>query len=100
MKHSSHISLVLAEIVESGKTGAKKQAIEAPVKLGERVKEAEGVKVSKEDRAKKAAEAPETDEKGKQIVDPRMEGRGGHAKIEGKSHAKGFAKKLFQRKSG
>ena len=36
-------------------------------------------------------------EKGKVIVDPRMEGRGGHAKIEG---GKGFVSKIFRRKSG
>ncbi len=100
-KRASHISLVLAEIKESGEKRVKKQKIEAPVKLGSEPKEAEGVKVKHDKRkieeAKKAKE--EKQEPVKKIIDPRGEGRGGHTKIEGKSH-KGFMSKMFRRKSG
>ncbi len=94
-KRTSHISLVLAEIKESGKKEAKKQKIEAPVKLGTKPKEDEGVKVKEVKKEKETS----TEEEGKQIIDPRGEGRGGHTKIEGKSH-KGFMGKMFRRKSG
>ena len=96
-KRTSHISVVLAELVESGKTGAKKQKIEAPIKLGSKPKEDDGVKIKKGDDKKINEE--ERDEKGKIIQDPRMEGKGHHAKIEGKGSA-GVVKKMFQRKSG
>lgn len=100
-KRTSQVSLVLAEIVISGKKGPKAQKLEAPVKLsdlakGAKPKEDEGVKIKgkKEDVLAKAA-----DEKGKKIVDPRSEGRGKHTKIEGTSE-KGFIGKMFRRKSG
>ena len=96
-KRTTHINLVLDEITPSGKSGPKKQKIEAPVKLGTKPKEAEGVKV-KEDKSKSKSKT-EKAEKGKQIHDPRGEGKGKHAKIEGKSE-KGFAGKIFRRKSG
>ena len=51
-KRTSHISVVLAELVESGKTGAKKQKIEAPIKLGSKPKEDDGVKIKKGDDKK------------------------------------------------
>lgn len=97
-KRTSHINLVLAEIVESGKKGPKKQKVEAPVKLGDlgktKPKEDEGVKIKGKKEAK-----PAVDEKGKKIVDPRGEGKGKHAKIEGAGE-KGFIGKVFRRKSG
>lgn len=96
-KRTSHVSLVLAEIKESGKIESKKQKIEAPIKLDGKPKGEDSVKV-KEAKKEKEKEIS-TDEKDKQIVDPRGEGRGGHTKIEGKSH-KGFAGKMFRRKSG
>ncbi len=96
-KRTSHVSLVLGELVDSGKTEAKKQKVEAPVKLGSKPKEDEGVKIK--DKSKTKEEKDTTEEKGKKIVDPRNEGKGKHTKIEGKS-GKGFASKIFRRKSG
>jgi large subunit ribosomal protein L22 len=98
-KKTCHVSLVLAEIKDSGKKEAKKQKIEAPVKLGEKPKEDKGVEVK--DKKEKSGEKPKDAniEKDKEIVDPRMEGRHGHAKIEGGSN-KGFVNKMFRRKSG
>jgi large subunit ribosomal protein L22 len=96
-KRTSHINVVLGELVDSGPKEAKKAKVEAPVKLGAKPKEDEGVKV-KEDSEKKQEE---TKEKGKKIVDPRGEGRGKNTKIEGKSESdKKFVKKIFRRKSG
>ncbi len=113
-KRSSHINLILAEIKDSGVKGPKKQKIEAPIKLGSEegnktikqenkktekmssfVKETEDKKDEKAEKITKEAAV----EKGKKITDPRMEGRGGHTKVEGKSH-KGFTDKIFRRKSG
>jgi len=97
-KRTSHINLVLGEIKVSGITKAKKQAIAAPVKLGEQPKKDAAVKL-KDSLKTEAAEPKDgvSKEKGKVIADPRMEGRGGHAKIEG---GKGFTSKIFRRKSG
>ena len=97
-KRTSHINLTLGEIKASGITKAKKQTIDAPVKLGEQPKKESAVKIK--DSVKTEAAEPKDDgakEKGKVIVDPRMEGRHGHAKIEG---GKGFTTKIFRRKSG
>ncbi|MFA6106868.1 MAG: 50S ribosomal protein L22 [Patescibacteria group bacterium] len=105
-KRTSHITLVLAEIVESGKKTPKKKAVEAPIKLGDisksgtLPKEDEGIKIKKKKEDQKipaAGKLPE--DKGKKIVDPRGEGKGKHVKIEGASE-KGFIGKVFRRKSG
>lgn len=99
-KRTSHISLILGELVDSGKVEAKKQKIEKPMKLGEKPKKDEGVKVaSKKDVKEEDKKVDAETEKGKKIIDPRGEGHGKHAKIEGKNE-KGFAKKIFRRKSG
>ncbi|MBA3047822.1 50S ribosomal protein L22 [Patescibacteria group bacterium] len=98
-KRASHVSLVLAEIKESGKKEAKKQKIEAPIKLDGQPKGEDSVKVKEAKKEKEISAPPAGGEKDKQIVDPRGEGRGGHTKIEGKSH-KGFVGKMFRRKSG
>ncbi|KKR91659.1 MAG: 50S ribosomal protein L22 [Parcubacteria group bacterium GW2011_GWC2_42_12] len=96
-KRTSHVNLVLDEIKVSGVIHAKKQNLAAPVKLETQPKQESAVKI-------KESAKPEKDkniavkEEGKVIVDPRMEGRGGHAKIEGGS--KGFVGKMFRRKSG
>ncbi len=101
-KRTSHISLVLAEIKESGVKEAKKQKVEAPVKLDVKPKEDKGVKV-KEDEKRKAEDkkkaVEEKEEPVKEIIDPRREGRAMHTKIEGKSH-RGFMGRIFRRKSG
>ncbi len=100
IKKTSHINLVLGEIKVSKTVKAKKQEIAAPVKLETQPKKESEVKI-KESAKKETAEVKEDNikEKGKTIVDPRMEGRHGHAKIEG-SGSKGFATKIFRRKSG
>jgi large subunit ribosomal protein L22 len=96
MKRTSHLLVVLSELVDSGHKTAKKSEIEAPISLTKRAKEAEGVKL----KAAKPVKAKDSEEeKGKTIVDPRGEGRGKNAKIEGAS-TKGFAGKMFRRKSG
>ena len=101
-KRTSHIDIVLGELVDSGKTEAKKQNIEAPIKLGAKAKRDEGIKIGKKDQKskekKKKTEVSE-EEKDKKIIDPRSEGRGHNTKIEGKTQ-KGFANKIFRRKSG
>ncbi len=100
-KRTSHINLVLSEIKESGVKQAKKQKIEAPIKLESKPKEEGGIKiVDKTEKIKEKVEEKEAaSEKDKSIVDLRGEGRGKHTKIEGKSH-KGFVGKIFRRKSG
>lgn len=100
-KRTSHINLVLSEIKESGVKQAKKQKIEAPIKLESKPKEEGEVKiVDKTKEIKEKMEEKEAaSEKDKSIVDLRGEGRGKHTKIEGKSH-KGFVGKIFRRKSG
>lgn len=98
-KRSSHITLILGELKDSGVKQAKKQTIEAPVDLSAIAKKGEDKKVKKETSKKETKTADKTEEKGKVINDPRMEGRRGHAKLEGGTE-KGFIKKVFQRKSG
>lgn len=94
-KHSCHITLILEEIKDSGIKQAKAVKLEAPVKLGAKPKEDEGVKVSK---SEKTAPEDTKEEKGKLEPAIKPEGRRGHGKIEGGK--KGFVGKLFQRKSG
>lgn len=100
-KRTSHINLVLSEIKESGVKQAKKQKIEAPIKLESKPKEEGEVKIADktEEIKEKMEEKEAASEKDKSIVDLRGEGRGKHTKIEGKSH-KGFVGKIFRRKSG
>lgn len=100
-KRASHITLTLAEIKKSGKKKAKKKKIEAPVKLGEKPKEAMDDKKKPETKIEKTDEKAPIPEKEitKEIVDPRREGKGKHTKIEGGDH-KGFISKIFRRKSG
>ncbi|MBI4779244.1 50S ribosomal protein L22 [Candidatus Falkowbacteria bacterium] len=97
-KKTSHINLVLGEIKVSGVVKAKKQIIAAPVKLEAQPKKEGAVKLKESVKAETIEPKDDaTKEKGKVTVDPRMEGRGGHAKIEG---GKGFTTKIFRRKSG
>lgn len=94
-KRTSHISLVLGELVDSGEVKVKKQKISAPIKLGAKATEDEGVKVKDTKKTTK----PDTEEKGKKIIDPRGEGKGKNTKVEGKS-TKAFGSKVFRRKAG
>lgn len=96
-KRTSHIDLVLAEIKDSGKKGPKKQKIEAPIKLGAEPKKDDGVKIKEKKDENKSEE--DKQEKGKDIIDPRGEGKGKYTRSEGKS-GKGFIGKMFRRKSG
>ena len=98
-KRTSHVSLILAEVVDSGKKSAKKQKLDAPVKMDKKPKADEGVKVKGKQEEKEEKTAEEKEEKGKKIIDPRMEGHGKHTKIEG-GGKKGFMGKMFRRKSG
>ena len=100
-KRTSHIYLALGELVESGKIKPKKQKIEAPVKLGKKPKEDEGVKVKdKKTSSAKITKDKAEEEKDKKIIDPRGEGKGRPTKIEGGAKKKGFGSKFFRRKSG
>ncbi len=96
-KRTSHVKVILSEIKETEKKEIKKQEIDAPVKLGSQPKKENEVEVDKSETSKEIAKEVEV-EKGKTVEDPRQEGRGGHTKIEGGT--KGFAKKMFRRKSG
>ncbi|RLC38325.1 50S ribosomal protein L22 [Candidatus Falkowbacteria bacterium] len=100
-KRTSHICLALGELVESGEIKAKKQKLEAPVKLGVKPKEDEGVKIKdKKTAPAKGADDKHEEETGKKIIDPRGEGKGKYTKIEGGAKKKGFGSKFFRRKSG
>ncbi|MCK5510751.1 50S ribosomal protein L22 [Candidatus Parcubacteria bacterium] len=99
-KRTSHINLILGELVDSGEIKAKKTKIDAPVKLGAKAKEDDGVKVKdKDDKDNKKIKAGKKEADNKKIIDPRGEGKGKHTKIEGKNE-KGFMNKVFRRKSG
>jgi large subunit ribosomal protein L22 len=97
-KRSCHINLILGEIKDSGEIKPKTQKAEAPIKLDHKESEDEGVKIKKAKTEEKVSKDMAA-EKGKEIVDPRMEGRHGHGKMEGGGH-KGFVSKMFRRKSG
>ncbi len=108
-KRTSHIMLVLGEVKDSGDVKAKKQEIEAPVSLQNKVDEAKKVETKKPKTKDKVNakgregglghEKKEEQEKGKKIVDSRSEGKGKNTKIEAKS-TKSFGGKMFRRKSG
>lgn len=77
-KKMSHVTIILSEIVDSGKKEAKKVKVEAPVKLDEVAKEAK--KNKKEDKVDKD-------------IDKNVKG-------DVKSSNKSFANKVFRRKAG
>jgi len=96
-KRSCHIHLTLAELKDSGKKIAKNVKADAPVKLEDLVKASDAPSPQKVKVAKKIVKKSE--DVTAEIVDSRMEGRHGHAVVEGGS-SKGFAGKIFRRKSG
>jgi large subunit ribosomal protein L22 len=100
-KRTSHIEIILGELKDSGVKAAKKQEIEAPVKLDTTTEEApkEEKKPTTKKKATKKETTESTEEKGKKIVDPRGEGKGKNTKIEGKNE-KAFGGKIFRRKAG
>lgn len=83
-KRMSHINIVLGEIKDSGVVEAKKQETEKPVSLEEMSKKAEGgeKKQDKDNKDKEAKSKEDTSGKSKN------------------ASKKGFAGKMFQRKSG
>jgi large subunit ribosomal protein L22 len=97
-KRTSHIDIVLGELVDSGNKKAKIQKVDKPVKLDNKPKEDEGVKIA-DNKDKKENSPANAGEKEASIIDPRGEGKGKHTKIEGKNQ-KGFVSKMFRRKSG
>jgi large subunit ribosomal protein L22 len=99
-KRTSHILLTLAEIKDSGDKKAKAIKLAPVVKLNNKVKAEKPKEIKREVISKKdEAITGAQEELGKTIVDPRMEGRHAHAKVEGGGH-KGFVGKIFRRKSG
>lgn len=96
-KRTSHINLILGELVDSGYKEAKKVELEKPTELKatEQPKQADGVKVEK-----KSLKVPKEVDVEKDLKEGKGEGRHGHAKLEGKVAKKAFAGKMFQRKSG
>jgi len=99
-KRTSHISIILGELVDSVKDKAKKRKVEAPIKLGSKPKEEEGIKIKDKDgKMKERKIFEETKYIKEKVIDPRSEGKGKHTKIEGKG-ARGFVNKIFRRKSG
>jgi len=94
-KRSCHIDLVLAEIKDSGKKEAKKTKTEKPVKLETLVNAKAPQAPAKVKTAKKQIKDSEEVTKEE---DPRNSGRRGHAKMEGGT--RGFANRMFNRKSG
>ncbi len=97
-KRTTHINLTLGEIKDSGVKKSKSKKVEAPIKIGAQVKKDEGIKSKSKNKDTKKEKVAETKEEGQKIVDPRMEGRGGHTANEGGK--KGFSSKIFRRKSG
>ncbi len=77
-KRTSHILLKISEVKDSGDVKAKKQEVEAPVKLDSVKKEEEDVNTVKNEK---------------------KDSKGSNKKDESKS-SKGFAGKIFRRKSG
>jgi large subunit ribosomal protein L22 len=96
-KRMSHISVTLSEIIDSGSKEGKKGKVEKPISLADAPKKTgKGEKINTE---KKPKTEDWKKEKGKEIIDPRGEGKGKHQKIEG-AQEKGIVGKVFRRKSG
>jgi len=91
-KRTSHIKLVLGEIKDSGKKKAKQQKIDAPVKLGEQTEKNTSASSTPKD-GKETGIVNKTEEK---TTDSKTES---HVKNT-ESGSKGFAGKVFRRKSG
>ncbi len=98
-KRTSHIILKLAEIEDSGEKKAKKQEVEAPVKLDATPKDDVDKKKADTKKSKTLKNKEGNEDEAKEVHDPRGEGKGKNTKSEGSS-SKGFAGKIFRRKSG
>lgn len=101
-KRTTHVEVILGELVDSGKKEGKKQKVADPIKLDGKSAEDKDVKKETKKSSVKKGETAKTsvakEEKGKKIVDPRGEGKGKNTKIEGGQ--KTFVNKIFRRKSG
>lgn len=97
-KRTTHVDLLLGELVDSGVKEGKKQNISDPIKLDGKSPEEKDIKKNIK-KAIKKTDNKEIEEKGKKIVDPRGEGKGKNAKIEGGAQ-KNIVNKIFRRKSG
>jgi large subunit ribosomal protein L22 len=94
-KRTSHITVVLGELVDSGKKEARNVAVDKPVEL--KLAATPGAEIAEAKPATKKTSKKADTEVVKDIVDPRREGRG--PKQAGATK-KGFTGKMFQRKSG
>lgn len=86
-KRTSHVTVVLGEVVDSGVKTGRKVALEKPVDL---------MAAADQATKTKSKDADETKDKSKDLTDTRR----ASAKRPGASNTKGFTGKLFQRKSG
>ena len=95
-KKTSHITVILGELNNSGTVEVIKRKIDAPLKLSSKPAGEEAVK------SEPATEKNVKEEQGHEpeVQDVRMEGHRGHTKIEGSTAGKGFAKTMFRRKAG
>ena len=99
-KKTSHINLVLAEIVPTTPAVKTEVKLDAPVKLAVKPNEVKPEAAVKIDKKNNKDLNPETDEPEKQAAAKR-EGVDKHARIEAIPKAtKGFTAKVFNRKSG
>lgn len=96
-KRNSHITVVIAEVKDSGEKAGKRSELEAPVKVGEmaaptETKPKKGTKKAKSESVEEGA--AEAEAKETRPYSPR-----GTARTEG-GRGKGFASKIFRRKAG
>jgi len=103
LKRGSYLSITVAEVKDSGIKAGKKPPAEAPVKLTEAPKDGAVKKVAadkqeSQDDFDKQTPKQKSDSEEKEIKNTQREGRAGHARIEGGK--KGFASRIFRRKSG
>jgi large subunit ribosomal protein L22 len=95
-KRTSHLTIVLGELVDSGVKLARKVALDKPVDLNTAAVPTDKNISADEPKSEKTKKAAKSSDKPKEIVDPRREGRGSKSSASGKA----FTGKLFQRKSG
>ena len=95
-KKTSHITILLGELNDSGIIEAVKRKIDTPLKLSSKPTEEEAIK--SEPEAEKNVKEEEGHES--EAQDVRMEGYRGNAKVDGSASGKGFVKTMFRRKAG
>lgn len=98
-KRSSHVDLVLAEIVSSGQKEAKKQIIDKPVninEIGQKTKKEKSEKISKKSENIKNDKDKQAEKK---IEANDSKHPSSHDKVDNQN-VKGSSRKMFRRKSG